>query len=97
MRGSLLKRLLLVILDLGAQFQCRLFLLVQALIFGALAVFLELSCGLFVYFLVVWAGLFLARLALIIVVYDILVGRSVVMGSLLDLEKVLPCTFWMSS
>ena len=37
----LLKKLLLVISGQGVQFQCRLFLLVQALIFGALAVLLE--------------------------------------------------------
>ena len=96
-RGSLLRRLLLVILGPGAQFQCRLFLLVQALIFGALVVFWQLSCGLFVCFLVVWAGLFLAPLVLIIAVYGILAGQRVVMGSLLDLVKVLPYTFWMSS
>ena len=42
MRGSLLKKLLLVTSGQGVQFQCRLFLLVQALIFGALAVLLEL-------------------------------------------------------
>ena len=35
-RGWFLKRLILVIFGLGAQFQCRLFPLVQALIFGAL-------------------------------------------------------------
>ena len=33
-RGCLWRGLLLVILDQGVQFQCRLFLLVQALIFG---------------------------------------------------------------
>ena len=33
-RGSLWKRLILVIFDQGVQFQCRLFRLVQALIFG---------------------------------------------------------------
>ena len=33
---------------------------------------------------------------LIIADYGILVGRSVVMGFLLDLEKVLHCIFWMS-
>ena len=68
MRGSLLKRLLLVILGKGAQFQCRLFLLVQALTFGALVVFWQLSRGLFVCFLVVWAGLFFAPLVLTIAV-----------------------------
>ena len=40
-KGSLLRRLLLVILGKGAQFQCRLLRLVQALIFGAHAVLLE--------------------------------------------------------
>ena len=41
-RGCLWRRLILVIFDQGVQFQCRLFLLVQALIFGAHAVSLGL-------------------------------------------------------
>ena len=41
-RGSHWKKLLLVTLGQGVQFQCRLFLLVQALIFGAHAASLEL-------------------------------------------------------
>ena len=41
-RGWFLKRHIHVIFGLGVQFQCRLFLLVQALIFGALAVLLVL-------------------------------------------------------
>ena len=41
-RGSRWRRLTLVIFVQGVQFQCRLFLLVQALIFGAHAVLLEL-------------------------------------------------------
>ena len=41
-RGSLWRRLLRVIFGQGIQFQCRLFLLVQALIFGAHAVSLVL-------------------------------------------------------
>ena len=40
-------------------------------------------------FLVVRAGLFLVPLVLIIAVYGILGGKSVVMGSLLDHERVL--------
>ena len=97
-RLSLEEGSLLVILDPGAQFQCRLFLLVQALIFGALVVFLACShaVSLFVGWWN-WAGLFLAPLVLIIAVYGILAGKSVVMGSLLDLVRVLPYIFWMSS
>ena len=38
MRGSLWRRLVFVTFGQGVQFQCRLFLLVQALIFGAHAV-----------------------------------------------------------
>ena len=41
-RGCLWKKLVLGIFDQGVQFQCRLFLLVQALIFGVPVVFLVL-------------------------------------------------------
>ena len=41
----------------------------------------------------VWVGLLLALLVLIIADCGILVGRSVVMGLLLDHEKVLLCIF----
>ena len=41
-RGSLWRKLILVVFDKRVQFQCRLFLLVQALIFGAPVVLLVL-------------------------------------------------------
>ena len=41
-RGSLWRRLILVIFDQSVQFQCRLFLLVQVLIFGVPVVSLVL-------------------------------------------------------
>ena len=43
-----------------------------------------------------WVGLCLAQLVLIIAVCGILVGKSVVMGLLLDHVRVLLCIFWMS-
>ena len=50
-RGCLLKRLILVTSAQDAQFQCRLFRLVQALIFGVHVVLLVLLCGLFACYL----------------------------------------------
>ena len=57
----LVKNLFLCIVGQVAQFQCRLFLMFQALIFGDRVDSLELSCGHCVLCLVVLAGLFHAR------------------------------------
>ena len=73
-RSFSLKRLFLDARGLIAQFQCRLFLLVQALIFGDLVGFLVLCSVLYVFCLVVWAGFFLVLLVPITVGYGILVG-----------------------
>ena len=56
-RGCLWKRLILVTSAQDAQFQCRLFRLVQALIFGVHVVFLVHLCGLFACYLGGWGGL----------------------------------------
>ena len=69
MRGFSLRRLFLGVRGLIAQFQCRLFLLVQALIFGDIASFL------------VWAGFFLVLLVPITAGYGISVGLNLVMAS----------------
>ena len=61
-RGFSLKRLFFGVRGLVAQFQCRLFLLVQALIFDDLVIFLVLCCVRYVFCLVVWAGFFLVLL-----------------------------------
>ena len=57
--GFSLRKLFLDVRGLIVQFQCRLFLLVQALIFGDLVGFLVLCCVRYVFCLVVWAGFFL--------------------------------------
>ena len=75
-RGSPWRRLTLVIFVQGAHFQCRLFLLVQALIFGVHVVLLVLLCGLFACYLECWGGLSLAPLVLITAGCVILGGKS---------------------
>ena len=75
--------------SLGAQFQCRMFRLVQALIFGVRAGSLEPFSGHCVLCLVVLAGLCLAILVLITAGFGTLDGRSVVMVSLLGREHQL--------
>ena len=81
------RSLSLGIFVLRAQFQCRLFLMVQALIFGAQVVLLVLSCGLFASCLGVLPGLFLALSVLIIADFVLLGGRSAVMVLLLGLVR----------
>ena len=70
-RAFSLKQLFLDVRGLIVQFQCRLFLLVQALLFGDLVGFLVLCCVLHVFCLVVWAGFFLVLLVPITVGYGI--------------------------
>ena len=77
-RDFVLRVLSLSIGGLDVQFQCRLFLLVQVLIFGGPVGFWELFFVLYVYCQVVFVGLSLEVLGLIMVVLDILVGRSAV-------------------
>ena len=75
--------------DQGVQFQCRLFLLVQALIFGAPAGTLEHFSGHFLLCLVVLVDSCRALLVPITAGFGILGGRSVAMGSLLGLGRQL--------
>ena len=80
---------------LDVQFQCRLFLLVQALIFGAPVGFLEPSFVLCVCCLMVLVGSSLEILGLIMVAFDTLGGRSAVILRLGHV-KLLLFVFWMS-
>ena len=88
MRGCLWKRLILVTSAQDAQFQCRLFRLVQALIFGVHVVILVLFCGLFACYLGGWRGVSPALLVLITADSVTLGGRGVAMVLLLGLVKV---------
>ena len=94
--GFLLRKLFLGFGELDVQFQCRLFRLVQALIFGVLVGFLEPFFVPFLCCLVVLVGFFLGVLVLTIVVFGTLVGISVVMVLLLRHVKLLLLIFWMS-
>ena len=91
-----LEKLFLSVGGLGVQFQCRLFLLVQALIFGVPVGFLEPLSVPFLFCLVVLVGFFLGGLVLIIVVLGTLVGENVVMVLLPGLVRLLLFGFWMS-
>ena len=93
MRGFSLRRLSLVVGGLIAQFQCRLFLLVQALIFGDLVSFLVQCCVRYVLCLVALAGFFLVLLVPTIVGYGTLVGLSLVMVTLPDLRETSDIRF----
>ena len=73
------KRLFLAVRGLIAQFQCRLFLVVQALILGDLVSFLVPCCVRYVLCPVAWPGLSLVILALITVGLGILAGKNLVM------------------
>ena len=88
-RDFVLRVLFLGIGGLDVQFQCRLFLLVQALIFGAPVGFWEPSFVLYVCCLVALVGFFLWILGLIMVVFVTLVGRSAVMVLRPDLVRLL--------
>ena len=88
-RGFSLRKLFLDARGLIVQFQCRLFLLVQALIFGDLVGFLVLRCVRYVFCLVVWAGFFLVILVPITTGCVMLVGFSLVMVSLPGLVRLL--------
>ena len=92
----LLRKLFLSIGELDVQFQCRLFRLVQALIFGVLVGFFGPFFVPFLCCLVVLVGFFLGVLVLIIVAFGTLVGISVVMVLLLGHVKLLLFRFWMS-
>ena len=71
-----LERLILNIFGQGVQYQCRLFLLVQALIFGVPVVSSVLCCGLFVCCLVGFGGLFRALLVPITAGFGTLGGKT---------------------
>ena len=88
-KGFSLRKLFLAVRWLIAQFQCRLFLLVQALIFGDLVRFLVQCCVRYVLCLVALAGFFLVLLVPTIVGYGTLVGLSLVTASLPDLVRLL--------
>ena len=96
-RDFVLRVLFLSIGGLDVQFQCRLFFLVQALIFGAPVGFLEPSFVHCVCCLGVLVGFSLVVLGLITAGFGILVGRGVVMGLLHVLKRVLLLLFWISS
>ena len=91
-----LRVLFLGIGGLDVQFQCRLFLLVQALIFGAPVGFLEPSFVHCVCCLVVLVGFSLGILGLIMVPFDTLVGKSAVMVLRPGHVRLLLFGFWMS-
>ena len=78
-KDFVLRVLFLGIGGLDVQFQCRLFLLVQALIFGAPVGFLEAIFRALRMCLVVLVGFSLGILGLIMVAFDTLVGKSAVM------------------
>ena len=82
-------RLTLVIFVQDAQFQCRLFRLVQALIFGVPVVFIGALMRSLCLLLEGLVGFYLVILVLIIAGFVILVGRNVVMVSLPDHGRVL--------
>ena len=87
-RGLNWRRLFLGTAGLVAQFQCRLFLVVPALIFGV-PVGLSVHCfGVFGICLLDFGILFLVILVLIIVGCDILDGNGVVMVLLPGLESL---------
>ena len=81
---------------LGAQFLCRLFHLVQVLIFGAHVGSLGPCVVLFLVCREVCRGFCLVQLVRTLVGFGILGGRSVVMASLLGRGRLLLCLFWMS-
>ena len=85
----LLRKLFLGIGKMDVQFQCRLFRLVQALIFVVLVGFLGPFFVPFLCCLVVLVGFF-------IVVFHTLVGVSVIMVLLLDDVKLFLMFFWVS-
>ena len=92
-RGFSLRRLFLDVRGLIAQFQCRLFLLVQALILGDLASFLVPCFVRCVLCPVALAGLSLVVLALTTVGLGMLVGKNLVMVSPLGLVRLLKLAF----
>ena len=91
-----LEKAVLGIGELDVQFQCRLFRLVQALIFGVLVGFLGPFFVPFLCCLVVWRSIFLGVLGLIIVAFGTLVGISVVMVLHPGHVRLLLFGFWMS-
>ena len=95
-KDFVLRVLFLGIGGLDVQFQCRLFLLVQALIFGAPVGFLEPSFVHCVCCLVVLVGFSLGILGLIMVAFDTLVGKSAVMVLRPGHVRLLLFGFWMS-
>ena len=94
--GFFLRLLFLSLVGLDVQFQCRLFLLVQALIFGVLVGSWVLFFVLYVYCLVALVGFFLEILVLIIAVFGTLVGISAVMVFRPGLVRLLLFGFWMN-
>ena len=94
--GFALRLLFLNLVGLGVQFQCRLFLLVQALIFGVLVGFWVLFFGPCVCCLAALVGYSLGPLGLIIADFGTLVGVRVVMVLRLGLVRLLLLGFWMS-
>ena len=81
-RGLSWRKLIRCIGDLGAQILCRLFLLVQALIFAALAGSLDHFSGRCVLCLAVLVRSCLAELVPVTAGFGTLVGRSTVMDLL---------------
>ena len=94
--GFALRLLFLNLVGLGVQFQCRLFLLVQALIFGVLVRFWVLFFGPYFCCLAALVGFSLGALGLIIADFGTLVGVRVVMVLRLGLVRLLLLGFWMS-
>ena len=94
-RDFSLRRQFLVVGGLIAQFQSRLFLLVQALIFGDLVRFLVQCYVRYVRCLVTLAGFSLVLWVPTTAGYGILVGISLVMVSLPGLVRFLTLTCWM--
>ena len=93
-RGWCLKLLFRLEGGEGAQFQCRLFLWVQALILGARACSLVVSFEFCVVCLGAWLGFCLVVLGRIIVACGMLAGKNVVMDLLLGLGKHRILSSW---
>ena len=91
-----LKVLFLGIGGLDVQFQCRLFLLVKALIFGVPVGFCEPSFVHYVCCLVALVGFSLGILGLVMVVFGTLVGKSAVMVLRPGHVRLLLFGFWMN-
>ena len=101
MRGGLGKDFVLRIpfrniVDLGVQFRCQLHPCALMSIYGSFVGSLVVCFVLWLVFLVGWVGFYLEELELIMVAYDMLAGKSVVMGLLVGLGRPLMRVFCLT-